>query len=110
MKLISSMVRPDKVEGIKEGLGRVHVFAITVSEVHDHAPQKHGTAVWRGHEYINGSSPKMEIQVVVHDDDVDGVIDVIMKAARTGQAGDGHVCVIGIDHRYDICTGRRDVS
>jgi nitrogen regulatory protein P-II 1 len=110
MKLISSLVRPDRVDGIKEGLRRVNVFAITVAEVRDHAPQEHETAVWRGREYDIGSSHKMEIHVVVHDDDVDEVIDAIMRAARTGKVGDGHVSVMSIDHRYDIRTGQRDVS
>jgi nitrogen regulatory protein PII len=110
MKLISSLVRPERVDSIKVGLGRVNVFAITVAEVRDHAPQKHETTVWLGHEYTIGSSLKMEIQVVVHDDDVDAVIDVIMRAARTGKAGDGHICVTSVDHRYDIRSGQRDFS
>ena len=63
-----------------------------------------------GHVHHIGSSLKMEIRVVVHDDNVDDVIGAIMQAARTGKAGDGHVCVTSVDHRYNICTGLRDIS
>ena len=66
--------------------------------------------VWRAHEYTRSSSLKMEIRIVVDDDLVDSVIQVIMRAARTGQSGDGHVCVMPVDHRYDIATGRREAS
>ena len=66
--------------------------------------------MWRGHEYRLDSSMKMEIRIVVDDDDVDQAIEVIMRVARTGHAGDGHVCVLPVDHRYDISTGYRGVS
>jgi nitrogen regulatory protein P-II 1 len=110
MKLISSLVRPQKVDDIKTELGKINVFAVTVAEVRDYAPQRHETTVWRGHEYSNGASTKVDLRVVVHDDDVDEVVGVIMRAARTGAAGDGSVCVMSVDHRYNICSGLRDVS
>jgi nitrogen regulatory protein P-II 1 len=110
MKLISGLVRPEKIDEVKVGLGRINVVAITVAGVHDHAPQKHETTIWRGHEYRLEASHKVEVRFVVHDDDVDQAVGVIMRIARTGTAGDGHVCVMSIDHRYDICTGVRDVS
>ena len=110
MKLIASLVRPDRVVDIKLALGRLNIFAIAVAEIHDYAPQNHGTTVWRGHEYSYGSSLKMEVRVVGQDDEVDGVIEVIMRAAKTGRVGDGHVCVLPVDHRYDILSGRREVS
>jgi nitrogen regulatory protein P-II 1 len=110
MKLISSLVRPDKVDAVKEALGKINVVALTVAETRDHSPQKHETIAWMGHLHNIGSSPKMEIRLVVHDDDVDEVISAIMKSARTGTVGDGHVCVTSVEHRYNICTGQRDVS
>jgi nitrogen regulatory protein PII len=110
MKLISSLVRPDRVDDIELGLRRVNAFSITVAQIVDHTPQNHGTTVWKGHEYTLDSSLKVEIKVVVGDDDVDQVIQVIMRAARTGHAGDGHVCVLPVDDRYDIVTGHRMVS
>ena len=110
MKLISSLVRPDKCGRIKVALNGINVFEISVVQAHDYAPQNHGTAVWRAREYHLASSLKMEIRVVVHDDDVDEVIGAIIRAARTGRVGDGHVCVLPVDHRYDILTGQREVS
>jgi nitrogen regulatory protein P-II 1 len=81
-----------------------------LDEARDHSPQKHETAVWMGREYSIGSSLKMEIRLVVHDDDVDEVVGAILRSARTGREGDGHVCVTSVDHRYDICKGQREVS
>jgi nitrogen regulatory protein PII len=113
MKLITGLVRPDKVDAVKAALDRVHAGAITVAEVHDHAPQQYGTTVWRGHEISHGFSLKMQITLVVHDEAVDEVVDAIIRTARTGAAGaagDGHVAVASLDHRYSIRTGERDVS
>ena len=76
----------------------------------NHSPQEHETIAWMGHLHNVGSSLKMEIRLVVHDDDVDEVISAIMRSARTGKVGDGHVCVTSIEHRYNISTGQRDVS
>jgi nitrogen regulatory protein P-II 1 len=110
MKLISGLVRPERVDDVKAALNHVNVFQITVTQVHDHGPHNHGTAVWRAREYRLPSSLKMEIRLVVHDDDVDQAIGAIIRAARTGHSGDGCVCVMPVDHRYDIVTGQREVS
>ena len=110
MKLIGSLVRPDRVDDVTIALGQLNLFAITVTHVHDSAPQDHGTTIWRAHEYRLVSSLKMEIRLVVHDDEVDQAIGVIMRAARTGRVGDGYVCVMPPDHRYNTATGQREVS
>jgi nitrogen regulatory protein P-II 1 len=104
------LVRPDKVDAVKKALGKINVVALTVAEARDHSPQKHETIAWMGHIHNIGSSLKMEIRLVVHDDDADKVISAIMRSARTGRAGDGQVCVTSVDHRYNICSGERDVS
>jgi nitrogen regulatory protein P-II 1 len=109
MKLISSLVRPSKLDEVKEALNGVRVYNLNVAEKHDHAPQAHGTAVWLGHEYALGFSVKLQVDVVVHDDDVDAVVGAILKTARTGKEGDGHVLVLPVDHRYNIRSGDRDV-
>ena len=109
MKLISSLVRPAKLDAVKRALGMVNVVALTVVEARDFAPQAHGTTAWRGHLHAVESSMKMEIQVVVHDDDVDEVVETVIRAARTGTAGDGHVCVLPVEHRYSIAGGLREV-
>jgi nitrogen regulatory protein PII len=108
MKLISILVREFKLEVVKQALNQVDVVALTVVEARDYAPQFHGMAAWRGYLQVRNSSPKLEVQVVVHDDDVDEVVDSVMWAARTGAPGDGHVCVIRVDHRYSISSGRRE--
>ena len=110
MKLISGLVRPDRVDQIKAALEKLHVVGMTVAEVRDHWPQNHGTTVWKGHEYKLSFSIKMAIELVVHDDDVHDVVKVIINNARTGQMGDGHVSVLPIEHRYNIRNGERDVS
>jgi nitrogen regulatory protein P-II 1 len=110
MKLISSLVRPDKVDAVKEALAKVNVVAFAIAEAQDHSPQAHAIVAWMGHVHRTESSLKMEIRLVVQDDEVDQVIAAIMRSARTGREGDGYVCVSSIDHRYNICTGQRDVS
>ena len=110
MKLITGVVRPDKVDAVKAALAQVHAGGITVAGIHDHTPQKYDTTVWRGHDCSLGYSVKVEIKLVVHDDAVDEVVNVIIRTARTGAAGDGHVAVASLDHRYSIRTGERDVS
>ena len=110
MKLISSVVRPDLVDAIRLGLGRLNVGALTVAQTRDFSPQMHDTTVWMGRECRTGSSLKMEVRVIVHDEEVDAVVGAIMQSGRTGRAGDGHICVMALEHRYNICNGQRDVS
>ncbi len=102
MKMISGLVRPDRVDAVKAALGKINVVAITVAEARDHSPQPHATMAWMGHLHDIGFSLKMEIRLVVHDGDVDEVISAIMRSARTGKTGDGHVCVTSVEHRFKI--------
>jgi nitrogen regulatory protein P-II 1 len=110
MKRISSIVRLDKVDAVKAALARLNVVGLTVGEVQDHAPQQHETTVWRGREYNLGFSSKMQLDVVVHEDDVDDVVGAIIRTARTGVCGDGYVTVSPVEHRYSIYTGEREAS
>jgi len=110
MKLISSLIRLDKMEAVKEALGKVNIVAFATAEARDHSPQTQTTIAWMGHVRSMDFSLKMELRVVVHDDDVDEVIGAIMQSARTGKAGDGYVCVTPVEHRYNICTGQREAS
>jgi nitrogen regulatory protein P-II 1 len=109
MKLISGIVRPDKLEEVTQALSRAHVYNLKIAEVRDHSPQHRESLAWMGHVVSLPFSIKMEIEVVVHDDDVDEVVGVIMKTARTGAAGDGHVLVLPVEHRYNVRSGARDV-
>ena len=109
MKLIKAIVRPNKVDDIKDALGKVNISGMTVTEVRGHGRQKGHTAIYRGKEYNVSLLPKMEIEIVVPDDQVDAAIQAINTAARTGEIGDGRVFVIPVDHGYNIRTGERDV-
>jgi nitrogen regulatory protein PII len=108
MKLIKSIVRPNKVDEIKEALGKLNIPGMTVTEVRGHGRQKGHTAVYRGREYEVSLLPKMEIEVVVPDDVVDAAVQVIVGAARTGEIGDGRVFVLEVEQSYNIRTGEKD--
>ena len=109
MKLVKAIVRPNKVDEVKEALSKLSISGMTVTEVRGHGKQKGHTAVYRGKEYDVSLLPKMEIEVVVPDEMVDEVIEAIVQAARTGEIGDGRVFVIPIERTYRIRTGERDV-
>jgi len=109
MKLIKSIVRPNKIDEVRDALGKLNISGMTVTEVRGHGRQKGHTAVYRGKEYDVSLLPKMEIDVVVPDSVVDDAIEAIIKAARTGEIGDGRVFVLPVDHAYNIRTGERDV-
>ncbi|MBI4455979.1 MAG: P-II family nitrogen regulator [Acidobacteria bacterium] len=109
MKLIKSIVRPNKVDDIKDALAKLSISGMTVTEVRGHGRQKGHKAIYRGKEYSVSLLPKMEIEVVVPDDVVDEVIEAIIGTARTGEIGDGRVFVIPVDYGYNIRTGEKDV-
>ncbi|MEO8481353.1 MAG: P-II family nitrogen regulator [Acidobacteriota bacterium] len=109
MKLIKSIVRPNRVDDVREALEKIGVPGMTVTEVRGHGRQKGHTAIYRGKEYNVTLLPKVEIEVVVQDNIADDVIAAIVAAARTGEIGDGRVFVTHVDHSYNIRTGERDV-
>ena len=107
MKLIKAIVRPNKVDEVKEALSKLSISGMTVTEVRGHGKQKGHTAVYRGKEYDVSLLPKMEIEVVVPDNLVDDAVAAIITAARTGEIGDGRVFVIPVEQSYRIRTGER---
>ena len=109
MQLIKAIVRPNKVDDVKEALGKVQVTGMTVTEVRGHGAQKGHTAIYRGKEYNVSLLPKMSIETVVADDMVETVIQAIIKAARTGEIGDGRLFVTPISQSYKIRTGEREL-
>ena len=109
MKLIKAIVRPNKVDEVKEALAKLSISGMTVTEVRGHGKQKGHTAVYRGKEYNVSLLPKMEVEVVVQDGVVDEAIRAIIQAARTGEIGDGRVFVIPVDQTYRIRTGEKEV-
>ena len=110
MKLIKCIVRPNKVDDVREALEKLSLAGMTVTDVRGHGRQKGHTAVYRGKEYEVSLLPKIEIEVVVADDVVDDVIKAIIGAARTGEIGDGRVFVLPVEQGYNIRTGERDVN
>ena len=109
MILIKAIIRPDKVDPVKDALSKLGVSGMTVTEVRGHGKQKGHTAIYRGQEYQVSLLPKMEIEIVVADDLVDGSVKAIIDAARTGEIGDGRIFLIPILHSYRIRTGEVDV-
>jgi nitrogen regulatory protein PII len=107
MKLIKAIVRPNKVDEVKDALERLSISGMTVSEVRGHGKQKGHTAVYRGKEYNVSLLPKMEIELVVEDSIVDDAIKAIVQAARTGEIGDGRVFVLPVEQTYRIRTGEQ---
>src|SRR4030095_12740363 len=91
MKLIKTIIRPNKVDDVKDALGKLNISGMTVTEVRGHGKQKGHTAIYRGKEYNVSLLPKMEIEVVVPDEILDDAIKAIIEAARTGEIGDGRV-------------------
>lgn len=107
MKLIKAIVRPNKVDEVKDALERLNISGMTVSEVRGHGKQKGHTAVYRGKEYNVSLLPKMEIELVVEDGIVEDAIKAIVQAARTGEIGDGRVFVLPVEQTYRIRTGEQ---
>jgi len=110
MQLIKTIVRPDKVDDVKEALAKINVSGMTVTEVRGHGKQKGHTAVYRGKEYNVSLLPKMEIETVVADEVVEAAIQAIIRAARTGEIGDGRVFVTPVTQSFKIRTGEQEAG
>ena len=108
MKLIKSIVRPNKVDDVKDALAALNISGMTVTEVRGHGKQKGHTAIYRGKEYNVSLLPKMEIEIVVADSLADEAIKAIVNAARTGEIGDGRVFVMPVVESYRIRTGEKE--
>jgi nitrogen regulatory protein P-II 1 len=107
MKLIKAIVRPNKVDEVREALEKISISGLTVTEVRGHGKQKGHTAIYRGKEYNVSLLPKMEIELVVEDGATDAAVKAIIEAARTGEIGDGRVFVLPVMGGYRIRTGEQ---
>jgi nitrogen regulatory protein P-II 1 len=107
MRLVTAIVKPFKLDDVKQALHDLGVAGMTVSEVQGHGRQRGHTEVYRGAEYVVDFVPKVRLEVVVDDDTVDTVVDAIVTAARTGQIGDGKVWTTAVDDLVRIRTGER---
>ena len=108
MKKIEAIIKPFKIEEVKEALAEVGVQGMTVTEVKGFGRQKGHTELYRGAEYVVDFLPKVKIEVVVKTDDVDRCVDAIVNAARTGKIGDGKIFVTAVERVVRIRTGEQD--
>jgi nitrogen regulatory protein PII len=109
MKLLKAIIRPNKVDDVKDALAKLNISGMTVTEVRGHGKQKGHTAVYRGKEYNVSLLPKMQVEAVVSDAIAEEAIRAIVEAARTGEIGDGRVFVLPVERSYRIRTGEQDL-
>jgi nitrogen regulatory protein P-II 1 len=107
MKLIEAIIKPFKLDEVKDALNEIGIEGITVSEVKGFGRQKGHTELYRGAEYVVDFIPKIKLELAVSDDLVAKVIDVIEKTAKTGRIGDGKIFVIPMEDAIRIRTGER---
>ncbi|HTH35265.1 MAG TPA: P-II family nitrogen regulator [Xanthobacteraceae bacterium] len=110
MKLVTAIVKPFKLEDVRDALIGVGVHGMTITEVKGYGRQKGHTEIYRGAEYAVNFLPKIRIEVAVLEEDVDRVVEAIASAAKTGQIGDGKVFVTTIDRAMRIRTGETDAD
>jgi len=105
MKKIEAIIRPFRIDDVREALADIGVKGMTMTEVKGYGRQKGHTEIYRGSEYQIDFLPKIKLEVVVSDGMVDKVVDVIMNAARTGQVGDGKIFVTSVEDVVRVRTG-----
>ena len=110
MKLVTAIIKPFKLDEVREALSAIGVQGITVTEVKGFGRQKGHTELYRGAEYVVDFLPKVKVEVVVNSMDVDRCVDAIVTAARTGKIGDGKIFVMPVDRVVRIRTGEEDES
>jgi len=105
MKRITAIIKPFKLDEVREALAEVGVSGLTVTEVKGFGRQKGHTELYRGAEYVVDFLPKVKVEVVVPDASLDGAIDAVVRAARTGRIGDGKIFVTAVEQVIRIRTG-----
>ncbi len=107
MKKIEAIIKPFKLDDVKEAISEIGNFGMTISEVKGFGRQKGHTELYRGAEYVIDFLPKIKIEIVVDDELVDKVVEAIATAARTGKVGDGKIFIIPVEDAIRIRTGER---
>ena len=105
MKLVTAIIKPFKLDDVRESLSDIGVQGITVTEVKGFGRQKGHTELYRGAEYVVDFLPKVKIDVAIDDDQLDRVIEAVSKAANTGKIGDGKIFVVNLEQAIRIRTG-----
>ena len=108
MKKVEAIIKPFKLDEVKQALSEVGIAGLTATEVKGFGRQKGHTELYRGAEYVVDFLPKVKVEVVVKDDDVERCVDAIVKAARTGKIGDGKIFVLDLERALRIRTGETD--
>jgi nitrogen regulatory protein P-II 2 len=110
MKLITAIIKPFKLDDVRQAISEVGVQGVTVTEVRGFGRQRGHTEIYRGAEYVVEFVPKTKIEIAVDDALVDQVIEAVSKSAQTGKVGDGKIFVFDLAHVVRIRTGERDAS
>jgi nitrogen regulatory protein P-II 1 len=108
MKKIEAIIREERLDAIKKALEEKSYYGMTVSEVMGRGKQKGISLQWRAGEYRVDLLPKLKIELVVLDEDVRGAVDAIIRNARTGEAGDGKIFILPVEHVFRVRTGEDD--
>ncbi|WAH98924.1 P-II family nitrogen regulator [Arthrobacter sp. MMS18-M83] len=110
MKLVTAIVRPERIDEVREALERFGVNGMTVSQANGYGQQRGHMEVYRGAEYNSDLLPKIRVEVLATDDLVDGIVDAIISGASTGQFGDGKIWTIDVSQAVRVRTGERGAS
>ena len=110
MKLVVAIIKPFKLDEVRQALTAIGVHGMTVTEVKGYGRQKGHTEIYRGAEYVVNFLPKLRIEIAVASDLADKAVEVITASARTGQIGDGKIFVVGLDQAVRIRTGEADAA
>ena len=110
MKIITAIIKPFKLDDVRDALTTIGVYGMTVTEVKGYGRQKGHTEIYRGAEYAVSFLPKIKIEVAIASDQVSTVIEAISKAANTGQIGDGKIFVVDLEHAVRIRTREVDAA
>jgi nitrogen regulatory protein P-II 2 len=110
MKIVMAVIKPFKLDEVRDALTRIGVQGLTVTEVRGYGRQKGHTEIYRGAEYAVSFLPKIKLEIACPSDQVDKVVETIASAAKTGQIGDGKIFVTALDHAIRIRTGEADAA
>jgi len=110
MKLVTAIIKPAKLDDVREGLSEIGVSGMTVTEVKGFGRQKGHTELYRGAEYVVDFLPKLKLEIAIADDMADQVIDAIKSKANTGKIGDGKIFVLSLEEAIRIRTGESGVD
>jgi nitrogen regulatory protein P-II 2 len=110
MKIVMAIIKPFKLDDVRDALTSMGVHGMTVTEVKGYGRQKGHTEIYRGAEYSVSFLPKLKIEVAIPSEQVDKVVEAITTSAKTGQIGDGKIFVLSIEHAVRIRTGETDAA